>query len=382
VATDLKKLRDELLAEQLQDVAPAQDYADKQGSIAGWGRVANSLSSAFGAKPSNAVYDGIDQRGQRAVADATARAGMKQAATAEARTIGASQDAAAKDAKENDPNSPSSVTDAEFAGKLTGQPDVFKGMSTAQIHKAAPFLKEFLDQKKSERESAAKLEAEGRTNSEWDRRNKTTSSQEDERARIAAANKSDTKAADDAKKATEGLETDVQKYAGKLPEGAAGFYEQSAQIHKILDKYKGKDVPGVGGFDSKFPQIGAAVAGQDPKDALDMQKYAQQMMLAYQKLVTGTGGSNEEMNKIRQAGADLGNEKSFTRGLQALENGYDAYLKQIQAGYRPEVIDTYNKRNPAFTKTGGAGAPETKNINGKTYEKRNGKWFEVGNARP
>jgi len=335
---DLKKLRDEILAEQLEEMKPAQEAAAAASSRAGWGRVSSNIAGAFGGyKPDTGFWDNMEARGQRGVADARAKAGLKQAAMGEARVIADSQKSAAKEADENDPNSSQSQADAELAGRLTGKADLFKGMSTAQMKKAAPFLKEYFEQEQAKRTAKDKLDAEARGNTEWQRRNGITSAQEDGRAQVVAG-----------AKAGERLDADVKDFAKQLPEGAGQFYNQYDQIQKMLQRApkdstgKVTDVPGVGVYDSRKPN------SMKSQDDVDMQKNAQQMMLAYQKLVTGTGGSAQELQKIADAGADLKNETSFQRGVQSLKEGYDAYLKQIQAGYRPEVVNTYNQRNPAF----------------------------------
>lgn len=187
MAIDLKKLRDELLAEQLEEMKPAQEAADSASSRAGWGRVASGLAGAFGGyKPDTGFWDNMEARGQRGVADARAKAGLKTAAMGEARQIAASQDAAAKESAENDPNSSQSQADAELAGRLTGKADLFKGMSTAQMKKAAPFLKEYFEAEQAKRSAAEKAEATRAGNAEWDRRNAITSQQGLEQARTIA----------------------------------------------------------------------------------------------------------------------------------------------------------------------------------------------------
>jgi hypothetical protein len=333
VAIDLKKLRDELLAEQLEDMKPAQEAAASASSRAGWGKVASGIAGAFGGyKPDTGFWDSMEQRGRRGVADAQGKSALKTAAMGEARAIASSQDAAAKEAAENDPNSPQSQANAELAGRLTGKPDLFKGMTTVQMQKAAPFLKEYFEAEQAKRSAKEKLEAEGRADATWLRHNKITSDQEDARAQVAAG-----------AKAAEKTNSEVTDFSKQLPEGAGQFYSQYKNITDMLAKVpKGGDVPGVGPFDSRAP------AWLQSQEGLDMQKNAQQLMLAYQKLVTGTGGGANELKKIEMAGADLKNEASFERGLKSLKEGYDARLKQIQAGYKPEVIKTYNDRNPAF----------------------------------
>lgn len=157
MATDLKKLRDELLAEQLADMQPAEEAAASASSRAGWGKVASGLAGAFGGyKQDNSFWDSMESRGRQGLTDAKVKAGLKTAAMGEARQIGAAQDAASKDAAENDPNSPQSRADAEIAGKLTGKAEIFSGMSSSQIRRAAPFLKEYFSAEDEKRAAARK----------------------------------------------------------------------------------------------------------------------------------------------------------------------------------------------------------------------------------
>lgn len=154
---DLKALRDQILAEQLEDLQPAQEEAASASNRANWGRVAATLGSAFSGRPADTSYwDRVESQGRQGLADARGQSALKTAAMGEARQIAASQDAAAKEAEENDPQSETSQQDAEFAGKLTGKADVFRGLSSAQIKKAAPFLKEFFAQEEAKRSATRK----------------------------------------------------------------------------------------------------------------------------------------------------------------------------------------------------------------------------------
>lgn len=187
MAIDLKKLRDELLAEQLEDERPAQQRAERLHQRAEGSRLIDEIGGAFGGyTPSQGYADSLDARARQAASEGKNRSALKQAAMGEARQIGASQDAAAKEAAESDPNSPQSQADAELAGRLTKQPDVFKGMSSSQIKKAAPFLREFFEAEQAKRSATEKAEATRAGNEEWNRRNAITSAQELEQARAMA----------------------------------------------------------------------------------------------------------------------------------------------------------------------------------------------------
>jgi hypothetical protein len=200
---------------------------------------------------------------------------------------------------------------------------------------------------REEETAAAKLEEERRRIAEsrgwktgddaskrkWDEEQAILDRESRERAAAASAGRAEGRASS----------TELRDLGARMPPGAGGFYEQLDAIKSIVAKNKGK-VPGVGRIQ------GNSLLPDEFKsdDAIELQKYAKQMMLAYRNLVTGTGGSIEEMNKIDEAGADLKNERSFLKGLEALERGYTARLKMVYAGYSPEVVERYQSAAPGL----------------------------------
>ncbi len=189
----------------------------------------------------------------------------------------------------------------------------------------------------------------------------------------------------DKREDTKRFDEDLKDLEKRLPPGAAGFYDQISNIERIIAKSPKGDIPGVGFFDSRKPGWLQSSEGKE------MQKYARQMMLAYRNLVTGTGGSEQEMAQIDKAGAELTNEDSFRQGLSALKSGYDARLKQVMGGYRPEVGNAYAKRVPGLQPTEPPGGKDlsspparpppgtTKQIGGKTFVVGDdNEWHEKG----
>ncbi len=143
-----------------------------------------------------------------------------------------------------------------------------------------------------------------------------------------------------ARRDQERLDDDVKDYSRAVPEGAATFFEQAKAVDAIIARSPEGDLAGVGSLDSRLPAFLSSA------DDLEMQKNVGQMMLSYQKLVTGTGGGQEELKKIAEAGADMKNERSFVKGYESLKNNYQAYLRKVQGGYRPEVVKTFEDRVP------------------------------------
>jgi hypothetical protein len=179
---DLKKLRDEILAEQMGDIAPAQERAADLSSRANYSRIGGQLANAWsGQKPSDSVANSLERQGQQGVQDAMRTAGMKSAATGEARQIVSSQQAAEKDAELDDPNAPTAAAAIKFYdGLQPGMGEKLKGMSYRQLKDlGGPAISKMLEQQ-------VKSDAETRGNAEWDRRNGITSKQRLHEAEVLA----------------------------------------------------------------------------------------------------------------------------------------------------------------------------------------------------
>lgn len=180
-------------------------------------------------------------------------------------------------------------------------------------------------------------------NEQWLKQNAITSGQQDQRTQMMADAQYQREKRATEQREEERFQDDTKDYAKAIPEGAATFFEQTRAVDSILSKPESKeDIPGVGAYDSRKPK---AVSTEDD---LEMQKNVGQMMLSYQKLVTGTGGGAEELKKIADAGADMANEKSFRKGYESLKKNYTAYLKKVQGGFRPEVVQNFERRVPGM----------------------------------
>lgn len=156
----------------------------------------------------------------------------------------------------------------------------------------------------------------------------------------AATRESDKEKRARAEREDDRINTAVESLGKAIPQGATSFFTQADAVDSILEKVGPKgDIPGVGAVDSRVP-----FDSLKSDDALKLQKNVKQMMLAYRNLVTGTGGSVQEMEKIDEAGAQMNNERSFLAGYKALKDGYTAYLNKVRASYPPEAVARFEKR--------------------------------------
>lgn len=145
----LQQLRDEILAEQLGEMEPAQDFAQSQSSRAGWGRIGSNLAGALGGfKADKSVYDNIEQRGQQAVTSSVQRAGLKHQATTDARAIQSDEIAAQTRAEEDDPNSGSSRQMQGLISKAyPNLAESVKTMSHRRLKETFPILEKLAPEK-------------------------------------------------------------------------------------------------------------------------------------------------------------------------------------------------------------------------------------------
>lgn len=162
MATDLRKLRDELLAESFGDVAPAQQAAAESASRANWGRIGSNLAGAIGGfKADTSAMDAIEQRGQQGVQDALRMATAKQSAMGEARQVQAAEQDAARQAAEDDPNSPEAQALVQFYEQFAqGSGEKLKGLGYKKLHGMYPAVSKLYEQRLEAERAAAKRDQE------------------------------------------------------------------------------------------------------------------------------------------------------------------------------------------------------------------------------
>ena len=331
---DYKKIYEEIMAEDLRDLAPAQESAQKQASIANWGRVANNIAGAFGGfKPDHTVYDNIEQRGRQGVADATGRLGLKKAAMGEARALHGAQVTAQKEAEENDGNSEYSKAQVDFARRVTKRPDLFPdGMSARQVAKVQPWLKEMFDSDRAERARAEKL---------GDRtEDRTHQAQRDARLHGYRMNEAAVAAGG---KAAAAVEAGAEK-VGKDLEDAAGAVNDLGILTKATkttkkDIFGNQDISGAGLFDGMKPDI------MDSLEDTQTRQAALRMIQRITKAQSGTGVSVKEAEQIAKArGLIGGTEQSFRVGLDSLLTEWQTVSKSKEAKHNPKAVQTYKER--------------------------------------
>lgn len=351
------------------DLREAQRGARDQEFQSALGQIGLDFSAALrGEKADRSFYDGLNARAAKGVGDIQAR---RQASDQEM----ARRHAQGKMDEEASLADPSSE-DSQFLARLgesVGLGDVFRGRSAAQILRGWPQAKDFLDEARARRKATAEAEgAKTKRQQEVDDLGRkeshdvTMQTQRDvaakERARILAAAQGAARGEKRVGDAEKALADEVRDLAKAIPDDAAGFFDLDAAINTIVARNKG-DIPGVGQFDSLRPDF------LQSSDGIELSKNARQMMLAYQKLVTGTGGGAKELEEIRQAGLALNNERSFLSGLDTLRRGYTARLAKVKAGYSPKAVEVYEGRVPGLPKSAGPGAAQVEMVDpsGRAY---------------
>lgn len=334
MAIDLKRLRDEILAEQLEGVAPAQERATSETRRANWGRIGTGLAEALsGAKLDSGYWDNIEQQGQRGLQDAMRTGQMKGGAMSEARQIGAAQTAAAKDAELDAPDSTTTQAYRSFYASAAPGLDVSK-MTARQLQSLSPGLNKEIERRAEEAKAKNKKQDEADINErearEWRDRNEITSKQALERARILAGQKG-------------------QEHVGKDLEGLAS---QKGDLEILSDAENQEDIPGVGLIDSHMPDV------LDSPDATQTRQAILRTIQRISKEQSGTAISEAEALRIAKARGILGGtEQQFRIGYKALLEEQRNLSKAREAKYPAESVDAYKQRGG----TTSADLPEPKN---------------------
>jgi hypothetical protein len=170
-------------------------------------------------------------------------------------------------------------------------------------------------------------------------------------------------------------EADVQKL-GKDTEGLAQVQNDLALLEKTISGTG--DIPGAGVWDSKKP------AFMQSGDDINIRQAAVRVAARLLHEQSGASVTPSEAERFME-GRGLGpgaTEDQFRAGIQALASELRAALRAKAAKYRPEVVQTLQRRGGVVdlgAPPPAAGAPETRTVGGKRYERdADGQWYEVG----
>jgi hypothetical protein len=316
------------------------DPLDLAMKAAGQSRLIAALTRAGGTaigRGTGPGYDALDANADRPMAELQ----MEQA------------DAAKK--AESDPNSPQSraawaVVEQLLPGGAKVPPE---GRSAAQAKAMFPMFQEIIDREMAREQMRARSE-EGRLNRAHE-------------ARLAGMRRG------------AGLggarEADVQKL-GKDTEGLAQVQNDLALLEKTISGTG--DIPGAGVWDSKKP------AFMQSGDDINIRQAAVRVAARLLHEQSGASVTPSEAERFME-GRGLGpgaTEDQFRAGIQALASELRAALRAKAAKYRPEVVQTLQRRGGVVdlgAPPPAAGAPETRTVGGKRYERdADGQWYEVG----
>ena len=134
-------------------------------------------------------------------------------------------------------------------------------------------------------------------------------------------------------------EQDVQKLAKETGANPALIAQKVARVNDVLKRHP-DDIPGVGPVDSRTPRALLSA------DAQSIQSDAKELVNTLLFMQSGAGVSqNERDNKYSSYGINEGGtEEAFKQGMMKLQADLAAELKSRQAGFRPDVIKTFQKR--------------------------------------
>lgn len=163
--------------------------------------------------------------------------------------------------------------------------------------------------------------------------------------RLAIARLQDAREGRDAAAAAKAKETTTSQAkdfgTAYAESGLPDFYEQFGKVNQIFTKYpKGKGLPGTGMVEGRLPDRLSS------DDAKTLRYAANQMLLAYQKSVTGAGASDTEREAITKATGLLqsNDDASIRLGVSMLKEVMDAKLDALKAGYTPEAVEAVTGR--------------------------------------
>jgi len=143
----------------------------------------------------------------------------------------------------------------------------------------------------------------------------------------------------DTKADADRAEAQARELSQRIGGSPTAITERLARIQGVLNK-GGKDIPGIGPVDSRMPSM------LQSDEAQGLQADARELVNVLLNLQSGAGVSNQEReNKYRNYGIAAGStEAQFRNGMAALRNDLAKELRAKQAGFRPEVVQTYKQR--------------------------------------
>lgn len=259
--------------------------------------------------------------------------------------------------READPTSQESALARDLAAKMVPGRS-FDGMNAQQINGLIPSLTKIYEtqQKSLDRQAAQQEKAVASQQRFEDNklRREELSSKQDERINMRREQNDDRdtqKLADKLGNAQEMLSAlgNVESKLGFPLDGA------TAKDGKLLVQGKEKDLPGV-----SIPGYGRATFGQE--DALDLESAVARVFNTVLKDRSGAAVTNQEMDRLqKEFGRGKWNtEAQLVKGLQDYKKSVAAELKNREAGFKPDIIETYQKRG-GVTSANLGGVPSSMN---------------------
>lgn len=266
---------------------------------------------------------------------------------------------------EDDPNSEASKTAQALAKKMMPQ-GKFEGMSASKLKNLLPSMEKMytVEQSRLARSDAANASADLRRQAADEKRDDKLNRQKEVDMQKLSKDVAGTQAL------TNALD-EVEAELGFKLEGA------EAKNGKVKIGGKEADLPGV-----NIPGIGRTTFYSEK--ARNLQSAADRVFNATLKDRSGAAVTNPELERLKREFNEgkFNTEAEMVSALQRYKRGVVTEMKNREAAYNPEVVETYTDQGGRTSRTldSAPSQPATKVVGGVTYRKVPGGWEEVENA--
>lgn len=306
----------------LKRAQAAAKHASKRAQL---GRAGSDFIAAFGGyKADDSFWDSAEKMGAQGVSDVEKLRGVERQEGLDADTKRLTEARIAnylKPAKEAKGKEPATLGDRTVIEKFLGlEPGALAGTSDKTLERITGLQIADLNRKAAQ---AGRDDQQGFQSEQ----NRLSREAQIEAAKIAAG-----------AKAEEKLNNDVTNL-GKDLEGTAGLQKSFASVDSALAT-AGKDVPGIGPWDSIKPDI-----FDSSKDTI-VKQGLKQIIAVVLKKQSGSTVSEDEYNRTLSSYGISRNatRESFGAGYEALKRAAVAAAKETEARYKPEVAKRYHER--------------------------------------
>lgn len=329
------------------ELAKAQGFARHASKRAQLGRAGSDFIAAFGGyKPDNSFWDTEEQQGTRGVADLEKRRASERQSglDAESKRLHDAQIANYLKPKGTNAGKPAeAVGNLDVVAKFIGvDPKQLEGVTPKTLERITGMRIADLQRQAAE---AGRVSGQSFTAGQNTLNRETT-----------------LKAAETAERLRQEKEIEADTtHVGKDLEGTAALQKSFASVDSAIADV-GKDIPGVGPWDSRKPEW-----FDSTKDTSVKQGLKQIIATVLKKQSGSTVSSDEYSRTLASYGiSPSATPEAFKAGYAALKRAAVAAAKEAEARYKPEAVERYHKRGGVTSgdfegraPTPGSAAPQT-----------------------